>query len=248
VLIEVENLRRVYRMGANEVVALNGLDLSIEAGEFVTIMGPSGSGKSTFMHLLGCLDRATSGRYVLDGVKVHDLEDRELSGLRNRKVGFVFQSFNLIAQLNVLENVELPLIYARLPRNERRERAQQLLERVGLADRETHRPNELSGGEQQRVAISRALVNEPRLVLADEPTGNLDSSTGLDILRLFSELHEHGTTVVLVTHDPEVAHWSTRVVTMRDGEIESDAAAPSAVRGPGGTLRSFAGGSWREEG
>lgn len=247
-LIEVENLRRVYRMGANELVALNGLDLGIEPGEFVTIMGPSGSGKSTFMHLLGCLDRPTSGRYVLDGVPVHDLEDRQLSSLRNKKVGFVFQSFNLISQLNVIENVELPLIYARVPRSERRARAQELLARVGLADRETHRPNELSGGEQQRVAISRALVNRPRLVLADEPTGNLDSSTGLDILRLFSELHAQGTTVVLVTHDPEVAHWSTRVVTMRDGEIESDAAPPSTVGGADAALRSLAGGSWREEG
>ena len=247
-LIEVQDLRRVYRMGANELVALDGLNLGIHAGEFVTIMGPSGSGKSTFMHLLGCLDRPTSGRYVLDDVEVHGLDDRSLSELRNRKVGFVFQSFNLISQLNVLENVELPLVYGRVSREERHTRAQALLDRVGLAERQSHRPNELSGGEQQRVAIARALVNEPRLVLADEPTGNLDTKTGIEILKLFAELHEQGTTVVLVTHDPDVAHWSTRVLSMRDGQVENDVTSPRSAIAGDVALRRAAASPWHEEG
>ncbi len=241
-LIHVEDMRRVYRMGGNELVALGGVDLDVERGEFVCIMGPSGSGKSTLMHLLGCLDRPSSGRYELDGTAVHTLDDRALSRLRNAKVGFVFQSFNLIAQLDVLENVELPLVYARVPRAERRERAEALLHRVGLERRTSHRPNELSGGERQRVAIARALVNAPPLLLADEPTGNLDSRTGLEILELFAHLHTQGTTVVLVTHDAEVAHWSTRVVRMRDGNVESDVAGGRAAgHAP---LRAM---GWREE-
>jgi len=200
------------------------------------------------MHVLGCLDRPTAGRYVLDGVEVQSLADRELSELRNHKVGFVFQSFNLISQLNVLENVELPLVYGRVGRDERRARAQTLLERVGLAGRQSHRPNELSGGEQQRVAIARALVNAPRLVLADEPTGNLDTRTGIEILKLFTELHEQGTTVVLVTHDPEVAQWSTRVLTVRDGQVESDVTSPPAAMAGDVALRRAAGNAWCEEG
>ena len=242
-LIQAEDLRRVYCMGGNELVALHGVRLDVECGEFVSIMGPSGSGKSTLMHLLGCLDRPTTGRYILDGTPVQDLDDAALSRLRNRKVGFVFQSFNLIPQLDVLENVELPLVYARVARAERRERAEHLLERVGLANRRGHRPNELSGGERQRVAVARALVSEPPLVLADEPTGNLDSRTGVEILQLFAGLHEQGTTVVLVTHDPEVAQWSTRVVCMRDGRIESDV---PGQRAGAFTLRAV-GGPWREE-
>ncbi|UCE04150.1 MAG: ABC transporter ATP-binding protein [Candidatus Latescibacterota bacterium] len=228
-------------MGGSEVVALDELDLQIPAGEFVTIMGPSGSGKSTLMHLLGCLDRPTAGRYVLDGVEVQALQDLELSRLRNQKVGFVFQSFNLIAQLSVSENVQLPLVYAGVRPPERRRRAQELLDAVGLCQRQAHRPNELSGGERQRVAIARALANRPKLLLADEPTGNLDSKTGLGIMKLFEELHQDGTTLVLVTHDPGVAEWSDRVVRMLDGRVESDTSV--RLREAGASS-----GEWREVG
>jgi putative ABC transport system ATP-binding protein len=222
-LVDALGLRRVYPMGASECVALHGVDLQIAPGEFVAIMGPSGSGKSTLMHLLGCLDRPTSGRYRLDGVEVHELDDRSRSRLRNRKVGFVFQSFNLIPELDVQENVELPLVYAGVPAAARAERAAALLDAVGLALRCRHRPHELSGGELQRAAIARALVHEPPLLLADEPTGNLDTETGAGILRLFASLHERGTTIVLVTHDPEVARGAQRVVLVRDGRIAADA-------------------------
>ena len=235
-LIDIHDLRRTYRMGEHELTVLHGVDLQIETGEFVAIMGPSGSGKSTLMHILGCLDRPTSGRYVLDGLEVQNLDDLELSRLRNHKVGFVFQSFNLIPQLDVIENVELPMIYAGLSRSERQSRASQLLHRVGLAQRETHRPTELSGGECQRVAIARALVMRPRLVLADEPTGNLDSRTGEEIMQLFDELHAQGTTLLLVTHDPGVAARADRTVRIRDGRVENPEAAtrvalPSAAIG-----------------
>jgi len=221
-LIDAQGLRRVYRMGETEVAALRGLDLQVDQGEFVSIMGPSGSGKSTLMHLLGCLDRPSDGRYTLDGVEMQTLDDRELSRLRNRKVGFVFQSFNLIPQLSVIENVELPLVYSGVLLSERRERASELLHAVGLGERQWHRPNELSGGECQRTAIARALVNQPRLVLADEPTGNLDSKTGRSILEILQGLHTRGTTILLVTHDPSVAAWSQRIVHMLDGRIDSD--------------------------
>jgi len=242
-LIDIQQVRRVYKMGENEVVALHGVDVQIDYGEFVTIMGPSGSGKSTLMHLLGCLDRPTSGRYVLDGTAVETMHDLELSRLRNRKVGFVFQSFNLIPQLTVVENVELPLLYSSVPREERRDRAREMLAAVGLSKREEHRPTELSGGECQRTAIARALVNRPPLVLADEPTGNLDSRTGVEIMNIFQKLHAAGTTLVLVTHDPEVAKWSERVIAMRDGKVEKDT-------GPRGqTLRPAAvdATGWREQ-
>ncbi len=225
-LVDARGLSRVYPMGSNHCVALQQVDLQIQAGEFVAIMGPSGSGKSTLMHLLGCLDRPTTGRYLLDGVEVQDLDDLERSRLRNRKIGFVFQSFHLIPELDVLENVELPLVYAGVPAGERRARALALLGTVGLEHRTGHRPNEMSGGELQRVAIARALANEPPLLLADEPTGNLDSANGKSILRLFSELHQRGTTVVLVTHDAQVAEWTQRVVRVHDGRIASDGAAP----------------------
>ena len=225
-LVDARGLSRVYPMGSNDCVALQQVDLQIEAGEFVAIMGPSGSGKSTLMHLLGCLDRPTTGRYLLDGVEVQDLDDLERSQLRNRKIGFVFQSFHLLTDLDVLENVELPLVYAGVPAGERRARALALLGTVGLEHRTGHRPNEMSGGELQRVAIARALANEPPLLLADEPTGNLDSANGESILRLFSELHKRGTTVVLVTHDAQVAQWTQRVVRVHDGRIASDGAAP----------------------
>ena len=221
-LIDIQKARRVYRMGDNEVVALQEVDLQVAPGEFLTIMGPSGSGKSTLMHILGCLDRPSSGSYLLDGMPVQAMADLELSRLRNRKVGFVFQSFNLIPQLTILENLELPLIYAGVPREERPQRAQTLLEAVGLGHRGNHRPTELSGGECQRSAIARSLVNNPALILADEPTGNLDTRTGVEIMKIFQRLHEHGTTIMLVTHDPEVAKWSQRVVRMRDGRVESD--------------------------
>jgi len=246
-LIDIQSVRRVYRMGENEVVALQNVDLQIGNAEFVTIMGPSGSGKSTLMHLLGCLDRPTSGRYILDGTAVETLADLEMSRLRNRKVGFVFQSFNLIPQLTVMENVELPLVYAGLAREERSTRAQEVLASVGLSRREGHRPTELSGGECQRVAIARSLVNRPPLLLADEPTGNLDSKTGTEIMTIFQNLHESGTTLVLVTHDPEVAKWSERVVSMRDGCVERDMRrrrrrTPAEAAGP-----SAGHGHWREE-
>ena len=248
-LIDIQQVRRVYRMGETEVAALQGVDLQIERAEFVTIMGASGSGKSTLMHLLGCLDRPSSGRYVLDGVPVESMPDLELSRLRNRKVGFVFQSFNLIPQLTVAENVELPLLYGRVEREARRERARRMLSAVSLAHRENHRPNELSGGECQRVAIARALVGDPPLVLADEPTGNLDSRTGHEIMKIFEKLHQTGTTLVLVTHDPEVARWSQRIVAMRDGRVESD-----TRRGDGGALAaagtaagSGTSGAWRQQ-
>jgi putative ABC transport system ATP-binding protein len=244
-LIHVQDVHRVYPMGQNQVTALAGVSLEIDRGEFVTIMGPSGSGKSTLMHLLGCLDRPSSGRYLLDGVPVETLPDPDLSRLRNRKVGFVFQSFNLIPQLTVLENVELPLVYAGSNREERHDRARQMLAAVGLAKREDHRPNELSGGECQRTAIARALVNNPPLVLADEPTGNLDSRTGVEIMKIFQKLHQSGTTLVLVTHDPEVAKWSERVVAMRDGRVEHDS---RAIPRAGSRAAAGAGSAgWREQ-
>jgi len=221
-LIDVQQLRRVYTMGQSEVVALDRIDLKIDVGEFVSIMGPSGSGKSTLMHLLGCLDRPSAGRYVLDGVGIETLNDLQLSKLRNRKVGLVFQNFNLIPQLTVVENVELPMLYAGVKRDERRDRASQVLNAMNMGPRERHRPNELSGGERQRVAIARSLVNNPSIILADEPTGNLDTKTGLEIMGVFQKLNEKGTTVILVTHDDEVSRWSQRIIRMRDGLVEAD--------------------------
>ncbi len=218
-LIEAIDLARVYKMGENEVHALRGVSFSIERGEFVSIIGPSGSGKSTLMHILGCLDRPTSGTYLLDGTAVEGLDDKRLSALRNRKVGFVFQSFNLIQQLNVVENVEVPLVYGNVPRHERRERALEMLKAVGLDHRSNHRPNELSGGENQRVAIARALVTNPDLILADEPTGNLDTKTGREIMELLKKLHEGGKTIIMVTHDLEKARWADRLIQMKDGKI-----------------------------
>jgi putative ABC transport system ATP-binding protein len=228
-------------MGLSQVVALQDVSVQVERGEFVSIMGPSGSGKSTLMHLLGCLDRPSAGRYILDGTAVESMADLELSRLRNRKVGFVFQSFNLIPQLSIIENVELPLVYAGLTRDDRHLRATQMLEAVGLSQRGEHRPTELSGGECQRAAIARALVNVPALVLADEPTGNLDTRTGSEIMKIFEKLHAGGTTIVVVTHDPEVAKWSERVIRMRDGEIESDTG--TRAQAP----RQAAASGWRDE-
>jgi putative ABC transport system ATP-binding protein len=225
-LIELANIYKIYDMGAEKVHALNGIDLRIERGEYVAIMGASGSGKSTLMNLIGCLDTPSSGSYRLNGVAVEELDDTALAAIRNKEIGFVFQTFNLLARTDALHNVELPLIYAGMPRRERRERARHALERVGLADRMHHHPNELSGGQRQRVAIARALVNGPSLLLADEPTGNLDSATSVEIMELFDELHGAGNSVLLVTHESEIAAHAWRQVNLRDGKVLSDQPTP----------------------
>lgn len=218
-LIEMEELFRVYELGPQTIYALRGVNLKIDRGEYVAIMGPSGSGKSTLMNIVGCLDTPTSGRYLLDGIAVETMTDDELAAVRNRKIGFVFQTFNLLARASALHNVELPLVYAKVDRKERRERAIQTLEDVGLGDRLNHQPNELSGGQRQRVAIARALVNKPSLLLADEPTGNLDSQTGREILDLFRELSTKGNSIIMVTHEDDVAREAQRVIHIRDGRI-----------------------------
>ena len=221
-LIRTRELVKLYRMGGSEVRALDGVSVDIGEGDFVAVMGPSGSGKSTFMNVLGCLDRPTSGEYVLKEKKVSDLTGDELAAVRNRNIGFVFQQFNLLARTPASENVELPLVYAGLPKKQRLEKARAMLERVGLADRGHHHPGQLSGGQQQRVAIARALVTEPLLILADEPTGALDSRTSLEIMALFQELNRQGMTVVLVTHEPDVARFARRIIAFRDGKVVQD--------------------------
>jgi putative ABC transport system ATP-binding protein len=222
VLIDIADVRKTYEMGTTEVNALDGVSLRILAGEYVAIMGPSGSGKSTLMNIVGCLDTPTSGSYKLRGTEIRERDDDELARIRNQEIGFVFQTFNLLPRADALHNVELPLIYSGAPATERRERAKAMLAMVGLGDRTHHRPNELSGGQRQRVAIARALVNNPSLLLADEPTGNLDSRTGLEILGLMDEIHAKGNTVILVTHEEDVAARAHRIIRLRDGKIESD--------------------------
>ena len=223
-MIEIDNVTKVYQMGEIEVRALRGVSLDIEKGEFLTIMGPSGSGKSTLMNVLGCLDAPTEGRYWLHDQDVSRLSDTQLAHIRNREIGFVFQQFNLLPRTTAIRQVELPLMYAGAGARERKERARAALEAVGLDDRLGHRPDELSGGQQQRVAIARALVTEPSIIMADEPTGNLDSRSGDEVLRIFQSLNEQGITVIFVTHDPEIAEYSRRVVHIRDGLIERDEA------------------------
>ena len=221
-LIEVRDLVKNYSMGQEVVHALNGVSLTVDRGEYLAIMGPSGSGKSTLMNLVGCLDTPTSGTYILNGREVSRLDDNELAAMRNREIGFVFQTFNLLSRTTALHNVELPLIYAGLPRAERRRKAQHAIDLVGLGDRAHHRPNELSGGQRQRVAIARALVNEPSIILADEPTGNLDSATGEEIMLLFHKLNEAGNTLIVITHEDDIARCAGRVVALRDGRVVLD--------------------------
>lgn len=221
-IIKTEGLKKIYQMGEEQVKALDGVDIELERGEYVAIMGPSGSGKSTLMNLLGCLDTPSEGEYWLNGHAVSTLNDDELAQVRNKEVGFVFQSFHLLPRYSALDNVQLPLVYSNIAREERLERAKRALEQVDLTDRIHHRPNELSGGQRQRVAIARALINQPSILLADEPTGNLDSTTGREILNLFEHLHTAGHTIILVTHDPEVASHANRIIRLRDGRVELD--------------------------
>ena len=230
-LIELRGLTKVYVMGSEEVRALDGIDLDIERAEYVTIMGPSGSGKSTLMNLIGCLDTPTAGDYRLEGELVSNLDDDELAAIRNRRIGFIFQTFNLLPRATSLENVELPLIYARVIPADRKERAAQALTKVDLANRLDHRPNELSGGQRQRVAIARALVTEPSILLADEPTGNLDTKTGNEIMALFQQLHADGQTIIVVTHDPAVATLGERTIRLIDGRITEDVRQTQATAG-----------------
>jgi putative ABC transport system ATP-binding protein len=228
-VIQALNLRRAYPMGDEAVLALRGVDLLIRRNEYVAIMGPSGSGKSTLMNLLGCLDTPTDGEYWLNGQEVSRMSDEALARVRNREIGFVFQTFNLLPRATALHNVELPLIYAGVPSPERTRRAREALERVGLAQRASHRPSELSGGQRQRVAIARALVNRPSLLLADEPTGNLDSTTSEEIMKVFGDLRAQGQTIVVVTHEPSIAGCAERLVVLRDGRVDSDSAPVKAA-------------------
>ncbi len=224
-MIRFENVSKIYQVGDETVKALDDVSLSIEEGEFVSIIGPSGSGKSTLMNIIGCLDVADIGQYFLDGAPIENYSEKELAHIRNKKIGFIFQSFNLIGTMDAAENVELPMIYQRVPAKERKRRVEEALKMVGLYERRHHKPNQLSGGQQQRVAIARAMAGEPSIFLADEPTGNLDSNTGKQIMALFRELHEQGHTIVLITHDPEVAAQADRSIAIHDGKIRKEVAA-----------------------
>lgn len=221
-MIRIENVTKIYKTGDIQLMALKNISLHVGPGEFVAIMGPSGCGKSTFMNILGCLDRVTSGRYILNGKDVSTLSGNELAHIRNKEIGFVFQSFNLLPRMNILENVELPMVYAGVPARERRERALEALSKVNLSERIRHKPNEISGGQRQRVAIARAIVNNPSVILADEPTGNLDTKATEEIMRIIQNLNDEGVTVVMVTHEPDVANYAKRIVRMKDGCIIDD--------------------------
>lgn len=227
-VIKLQNVKKVYHMGEVKVHALRGISFEVQKGEYIAIMGPSGSGKSTLMNILGCLDTPTEGSYRLNGQNVQAMDDAELAKIRNREIGFVFQSFNLLPRMTALENVALPLVYSGVPKKERLERAMEMLAKVGLADRANHKPNELSGGQSQRVAIARALVNNPSILLADEPTGNLDSVTSEEIMSLFDELYQQGHTIILVTHEPNVANHAYRLILLKDGMIEKDTSVQKA--------------------
>ncbi len=221
-LINLNSVKKIYNIGAENVHALDGVDLNINRNEYISIMGPSGSGKSTLMNVVGCLDTPTEGTYFFEGEPVHEMDDNQLASIRNRKIGFVFQTFNLLSKLTSLRNVELPLIYANVPREDRLEHAKSALEKVGLADRMNHKPNELSGGQRQRVAIARALVTNPSIILADEPTGNLDSKSGEEIMNIFDSLHDVGNTIILVTHERYIADHANRTINLLDGKIRTD--------------------------
>lgn len=236
-VIDIHALTKTYVMGQTQVRALRGIDLQIQTNEYVALMGPSGSGKSTLMNLLGCLDTPTAGTYLLDGRDVSQMDDTELANIRNEKIGFVFQTFNLLPRQTTLENVALPLVYAGLGRKERQQRAAEVLDSVGLGDRLDHRPNELSGGQRQRVAIARALVNRPAIILADEPTGNLDTKTSIEIMEIFEDIQARGNTVILVTHEPDIAEHAHRIVRLRDGETESDVRNEHIIRASDPTHR-----------
>ncbi|UUC47368.1 ABC transporter ATP-binding protein [Flavobacterium cerinum] len=221
-MIEIKEIKRDFPLGNETVYVLKGIDLTINKGEYVALMGPSGSGKSTLMNILGCLDTPTSGEYILNGKDVSKMDDDELAGIRNKEIGFVFQTFNLLPRTTALDNVALPMVYAGFSKEERMKRATEVLKQVGLGDRMDHKPNQLSGGQRQRVAVARALVNHPSIILADEPTGNLDSRTSVEIMNLFNEIHANGNTVILVTHEEDIAEHAHRIIRLRDGVVESD--------------------------
>jgi len=231
-VIETSEISKIYKMGTQTVEALKSISIEINEGEYVAFMGPSGSGKSTLMNIIGCLDTPTAGKYVLNNNDVSDLTENELAEIRNKEIGFVFQTFNLLPRASALENVALPLIYAGYGKSEREEIAKEALEKVGLGDRYSHKPNELSGGQRQRVAIARALVNNPSIILADEPTGNLDSKTSYDIMDLFQQLHDNGNTIIMVTHEDDIAHYAHRIIRLRDGLVETDKINENVTRAP----------------